>query len=41
MRLTLLAALLCSLLCGSLLSGCGQKGPLFIPSEDSPPAQSR
>lgn len=38
MRITL-AALICSLLCGAALSGCGQKGPLFIPT-DAPPAQS-
>jgi predicted small lipoprotein YifL len=24
---------------GILLGGCGQKGPLFIPSDDQPPAQ--
>jgi predicted small lipoprotein YifL len=33
MRITLLAALFATVLSGSLLSGCGQKGPLFIPSE--------
>jgi predicted small lipoprotein YifL len=35
MRITLFAALLC----GSLLCGCGQKGPLFIPSEAPTPSQ--
>jgi len=39
MRLTLITALLYSLLCGAVLSGCGQKGPLFIPS-DTPPGSS-
>jgi len=34
MRFALITALLCSLLCA-----CGQKGPLFIPSEDTPPSQ--
>ncbi len=28
----LLAALLC---CASLLSGCGQKGPLILPQDDT------
>ncbi len=40
MRITLLAALLCSLLGGALLTGCGQKGPLFIPTDAPQPAQS-
>jgi predicted small lipoprotein YifL len=35
MRLALLAACLCT-----LLYGCGQKGPLFIPSDDTPPSNS-
>jgi len=39
MRVTLFATLLCSLLCGSLLCGCGQKGPLFIPTETPTPSQ--
>lgn len=38
MRFALFTALLCSLLCGALY-GCGQKGPLFIPSDSPPPSQ--
>jgi hypothetical protein len=34
MRFALLAALLCT-----ALYGCGQKGPLFIPSDAPPPSQ--
>lgn len=39
MRITLLAALLATVLSSSLLCGCGQKGPLFIPSEAPAPSQ--
>lgn len=35
MRCALLAALLCT-----LLSACGQKGPLFIPNDNDAPSQS-
>lgn len=35
MRLALLAACFCT-----LLYGCGQKGPLFIPSDNTPPSNS-
>ncbi|HET8709829.1 MAG TPA: lipoprotein [Spongiibacteraceae bacterium] len=37
MRTALVAAVLCALLCG-----CGQKGPLFIPDDNSaPPSTTR
>lgn len=33
MRPALIIALLCALLCA-----CGQKGPLFIPNDNTPPS---
>lgn len=35
MRIALIAATLCVLLCG-----CGQKGPLFIPDDQTAPASA-
>lgn len=36
MRLALIAAALCALLCG-----CGQKGPLFIPDDTAPTSAAK
>jgi predicted small lipoprotein YifL len=40
MRITLLWLSL-TLGCGVLISGCGQKGPLFMPGDPNPPAAPR
>jgi predicted small lipoprotein YifL len=29
------------LLCSLALSGCGQKGPLYLPDNEEPPAESK
>lgn len=39
MRTTALLFLLA--LGGALLTGCGQKGPLYLPGDDTPPAAPR